>query len=749
MIRVKICSFYLLLALLIIYPYLGSHLLLPGPENGETAEWLYPAIHFSTHEFSQGKIPVWNPYLFCGTPHMAHPESAAFYPPYLMSLALGVEGGILAGIVLHLFLIGMGGYFFARTFESSRMGATVAGAILMLCAPVQLKLGSGQLNVLGVMAYLPYIYAAQARYIRHGHIRYLLISIWLAALAFLAGYPPFLAISVLVGFVWSLVLVSHHSDRAAAKERAIHHVILHLSGAGLLVSFQLMPILEFLSQAVKLDVVTGHRIFFFPVENLLTMLAPGIFGDMADSPYYGRLQFWDTCAYIGIATIFLAFFGFRRLRTRYLLIQSGIVLAVGLIPRLSGMLDIFGWVGLSRGASELVYCSLIFVLPVLANGFDAVGEDDKDDGKGMDVYPVVKLWLVFGGMIAGFIILVRLTDGIPWAILFRMIPSTGLEQHPAIDAGASVLAMQAFNAAAKSMATSWVLAALGLALLGFKSRLPERWRMAGWVAFLCADLLMFGSHHKKMFDPSSLHLPQKILEEISAAAPHQRVLRVDFSNPNAAVLDGLRTPGGWSVLRMKSFDLFIRKFMQSATNTPDLVPNNSYITNRSAVRRVVGRDGRWGVITPSFSSGGLDLFDNFEAFPRQMLVAEPAQSLMDVGHLGYVEKNVHSIRWLEDDAAFKKLETSETAATTLVLLDVYEQNWSASIDGQPADLLAVPPPFQSVSVPPGNHIVEFRYDPRSLRFFGIISALTAVLLAGAGIWIWRRDIQPDPPNSAP
>jgi hypothetical protein len=64
----------------------------------------------------------------------------------------------------------------------------------------------------------------------------------------------------------------------------------------------------------------------------------------------------------------------------------------------------------------------------------------------------------------------------------------------------------------------------------------------------------------------------------------------------------------------------------------------------------------------------------------------------------------------------------------LVLSDQVYPGWHAYIDSQPTDIFVANGFTRAVSVPPGEHLVEFKYEPESLAL-GCILALLAALLA--------------------
>jgi hypothetical protein len=89
------------------------------------------------------------------------------------------------------------------------------------------------------------------------------------------------------------------------------------------------------------------------------------------------------------------------------------------------------------------------------------------------------------------------------------------------------------------------------------------------------------------------------------------------------------------------------------------------------------------------------------------------------------------------------IETNAAAPGLLVVSEVYESGWKASVDGAAAPVLATDHALRGVSIPAGAHTVELRYQPLSLTIGMPVSLITAaavflVLVVAGGVTMSGR-----------
>jgi hypothetical protein len=112
--------------------------------------------------------------------------------------------------------------------------------------------------------------------------------------------------------------------------------------------------------------------------------------------------------------------------------------------------------------------------------------------------------------------------------------------------------------------------------------------------------------------------------------------------------------------------------------------------------------------------------------------AAPARLSLPAGDV--VRRPVRALRYEPERTAWA---VADGAAGYLVSTDSYYPGWRAYLDGRPTALHRANLAFRAVPVPPGRHVVEFRYEPWSVRL-GIAVSLLATMVVAWLLWSARR-----------
>lgn len=95
--------------------------------DGVLQFWAWRDMVFES--WSRGQLPLWNPFSFTGAPLMANSQSGAFYPPHILFGLLNAPTELAMSTLLwlHLMWAGLGTALLARRLGASKPGALLAG----------------------------------------------------------------------------------------------------------------------------------------------------------------------------------------------------------------------------------------------------------------------------------------------------------------------------------------------------------------------------------------------------------------------------------------------------------------------------------------------------------------------------------------------------------------------------------------------------------------------------------------------
>jgi hypothetical protein len=102
--------------------------------GGDIFTYFYPYWAEATRAIRAGRLPLWNPYLFMGSPFLANSQVGFFYPlNWLLWFLFPAHQSVHLTIVLHLCLAALNGYLWGRaSLRLGRVGAGTVGAIFAL-----------------------------------------------------------------------------------------------------------------------------------------------------------------------------------------------------------------------------------------------------------------------------------------------------------------------------------------------------------------------------------------------------------------------------------------------------------------------------------------------------------------------------------------------------------------------------------------------------------------------------------------
>jgi hypothetical protein len=266
----------------------------------------YPWRLYLARSFSEGRIPLWNPYAFCGTPFLANSQSAPLYPLHaLLALPVGAVANRMAWLdFIHLSFAGLFAFLLARFHGVRPIAAAVAGLAYELSgfAVAWLELPS----FITVACWIPLLLLCLTAAIRHSSWRWACGGGLATGMMMLGGHLQIAFYGLLAaGLVWvweALSAAQTREARAATLLRCVGIGTLVVACGVAMSAAQLLPSIELSRVSHRVGApteggYTGYVSLAMPVQNWITLLVPDFYGLPGHGDFWG---FWNPFAAITV-----------------------------------------------------------------------------------------------------------------------------------------------------------------------------------------------------------------------------------------------------------------------------------------------------------------------------------------------------------------------------------------------------------------------------------------------------------------
>lgn len=92
-----------------------------------------PFTQFIGSAFAAHRLPLWNPYIYCGMPQIAVPSPGVFYPPILLFTCFSYSHALSIVLALSQLAAALGAFLLVASLNWGLTAATVAGITFGLC----------------------------------------------------------------------------------------------------------------------------------------------------------------------------------------------------------------------------------------------------------------------------------------------------------------------------------------------------------------------------------------------------------------------------------------------------------------------------------------------------------------------------------------------------------------------------------------------------------------------------------------
>ncbi|HMN73865.1 MAG TPA: hypothetical protein PKA55_18540 [Rhodoblastus sp.] len=729
---------FALVWLFLCWPWLSGRVTIPWDAKAH----FYPQFAFLARSLAAGESPFWTPNVFDGWPQIADPQSLIFAPLYLAAAFLGptppfqlADGVLFATLALGA----LGVFLYARDRGWRAEGALVAAIAFAFGGSAAWRLQHvGQVMSL---AWFPLALFALSRALDRRSI------VWGAAAGLFAAFM--VAGRDQVAWLQTIILAAFVAQRAfgGAGVRANLRGFVRPLVAGAIVGLVCAGPPVLLSEMLAASCNRPEIVFSEVVKgslhpaSLLTVVAPDLYSVSGPLAY-----FWGPPSSAwGPTDLFLArnmgevYFGALALAA---LIGAGLPLR-----RADRDMRFFAVVAILLG---------LYAVGRYTPAFDILF---RLPGAGLwrrpadATFPLCALLALIGGYGVH-----RLAAG---EVKWRPIP-VALVVLALIAAAVAVAHWKGkLVAAAMPLLFAWVAFALAIALLewiALRGRARPLLALALIGLFCAVDLrLGNGPNESTALPPGNFDFLRAdttnatiltLREKLAAGAAPDRRDRIElaglgFDWPNASLSQNFDHDLGYNPLRLALFENFTgagdtvglpeqRTFSKAFPSYRSIAADLTglrYIATGVPIEQI-DRTLKPGDLNFVARTADAWIYENPRALPRVFVATQALAADFDaiVRAGGWPDADYRSTVLLSSgsDQTPRRPGTARIAAYGnthvavdtdapdggwLVLTDIWHPWWQATVDGAPAEIERADVAFRAVRLPPGRHIVEFRFAP--------------------------------------
>lgn len=727
---------------------------------------LYPWKTLTITELKAGRIPLWNPYNFSGTPHLANYQSQVLYPPGIVYFLLPQKAAWTLMTILQP-LMGMAfTYLFASTIGLSTAGALVAAVAFNFSSFANVWMEFN--TVWHTVLWLPLLLYFVERRLRTGRLTALeragfIVAVFSSATA---GHPQDFINTFLFFIVYATARCMTETSMQGSERLRSLVLFAGLSGASfLLAGPQLFPTAALFAASAR--VTHDYKEI---IENMLIqpwqlglLAVQDFFGNPATKTNFLRDTYVGKTLSIGAAGFALALVAvFRKNKPWHLTFFTAtalVVLFLTVNTPIARLCYRYPIPVLSTGTPTRVLFLLMFAMAMLAGyGADAAASD-KERRK----TPFVFVAVVFGLL---------------WAFALFKPTLPGLD-YAAISGSVMRKAMLIGSFFAGMAGVSWIIA---------KRRPALTYAL---VCVVAAELLVAFVKFNPFVPPSFVFPENPLMSYLTEQGGIDRFWGYGTTHieANFATQYRLFSPDGTDPLNLKAYNAFIqasrdgniaRRFTRETRSDAGLapgygekdLPDNRWrlrIMDMLGIRYVIDRTENPkdettfhpSRFTPVWHKDDWTVYRNEKAAPRFFFARdirtytseadferqffdpsfEPANSVLvaqpdmdGIPDIATPTGTVNMERFVPGDVRFV---TTTASPQFLFLSDAFDTGWNAYVDGKKSRVIKTNYAFLGVPVPTGNHTIELKYEPVAFRY-GLYAAAAGTLVAAVFIAAARR-----------
>ncbi len=762
----------------------------------DLSRFFYPLREFSANEFLKFRIPLWDSYINCGSPHLAELQTCVFYPLSIIYLLFPYSHTFNYFIIIHIFLAGLFTYILMREWGYSRYASFLSASVFMFSGYI-----ISVINLLASLAsvtWLPLVILFYERALKKDWVTNSIITGIFMACMFLGGEPAILYATFFILFLINgavldsapSALRSNNIGILRAKSRSILLATIVFLG---LASFQILPFLEFVKYSSRgmMD-FNEASMWSLPVYALLDLFFPYLSeSDYIYKDYWVR-QSWLLVYYMGIAAIIftliaLKFDSTKRRKIIFYILALGLVLSFGrYTPIYYFLYKFLPGFSLSRYPIKFFFI-VTFSLAILSGmGMDHYAQHAKTDPR----FKKFLRWILAIGFTVSLSYL---------ALNLNFNGICDFLKGAVLDIGSHFNAKTGYVDQLFTAAIHNIKRGIGLFMVlsvvmffGTKRRINMN---AVLIFILLISLIDIFTANKNVYQNMDIKEFLKPGSAIEFLQRDKNLFRI-FDSPatlrqnmfvperdyfegmsglrervvsDRGVSFGIYDAYGYSSLYNRRHEEIVDIIISS--NAPDETNLLSLLNVKYVISPKAFKADGYNMVRKSEK---VNIYENKNVLPRAFLAEKAViikgekkilekmkskefipekevilEEVLDSALCASLEQysssdrresrakrvsREESVSILKYKPNYVEIEAEMSAPGFLVLGDTYYPGWKVFVDGKKDKIYRADYILRAVYLKPGKHIVKFTYDPFSFKIGMLISAVTCV----AVVLAWRR-----------
>jgi hypothetical protein len=729
-------------------------------------DWLaggYPIRNF----FFESGHSQWNPYLYGGLPHFSNAGDVYFPITILLKDILGLP---VHQYFAYLFILitlvgGFFAYLFLKRLKLSFWPSFIGGLSYMFTGILVSYVYGGHEGRMAIVAFLPVImWLIQLALEKQTLVSFLAAGLGLGCPLLIPHVQMNYYLLILVFFYFVLRLFEvFKQSRSWVKTIKLSAYFVTFIVIGFLISAVLyVPFYKYIPYSPRGgEEGRGYEFatsWSMNPEETINMAIPEFSGtSVGQGAYWGRNFFKLHSEYMGATVILLAISGLYWGRRNKLVIFFLVIILLGFTVAWGGHTPIYKlYYNLVPGfkkfrAPSLIYFLIAFSTVALsAFGLQYIIDQCKktQESKGL-----IKFLVLFVGVVAALAFLVSIGSAGVKSTLAGLIAD-----DPAKKAALEVNFPRFIAGMWKYVLLTGVVGAILVALM--KQRLKLIMAGVALCLVVVIDLWLEESKFIQTVAPPQVYFrADEVTEVIRPDTSLYRVFPYQYRNDNYPMLFGIQSVAGEHGNQLQRYNEFLGAGKRSMVDYHNIISSLNFL-NLANVKYMVARQP---ISHPAFREihrGNFYIYENLQVMPRALVVpkyqliaesesilARMRQPDFDPRETVILEKtpdlaesfdSVHSVvSVLEYGPMEVRIRAELDRPGLLVLLDNYYPDWKAYLNGDEKEIYRADYTFRAVSLPAGNHQLEFKFEPRyyemgkKISLFSLLGVLG--ILAGSRV----------------